>query len=61
MKRHAITIAFLLFAIVFYQIGFGFGVGLALIAGFISEMIFWVRVSGRLTTPKSAKTSAGGQ
>lgn len=57
MKRHAITVAFLLVAAVFYLIGFGFGVGLALVAGFISEMIFWVRVSGALTKPTSDNTS----
>lgn len=60
MNRHAITVAFLLAAAVFYQIGFGFGVGLALVAGFISEMIFGLSFSGALTESTSDKTSAGG-
>lgn len=61
MNRHAITVAFLLAAAVFYQFGFGFGVGLALVAGFISELIVWVRVSGALTKSTSDKTSVGSQ
>lgn len=61
MKRHAITAAFLLAAAVFYLIGFGLGAGLALVAGFASEMIFWVRVSGALTKSTSDKTSVGSQ
>ncbi|MEO8103531.1 MAG: hypothetical protein ABI790_13470 [Betaproteobacteria bacterium] len=59
MKRHVITAAFLLAAAVFYEIGFGLGVGLALVAGFVSEMIFWVRISRALSAPRSHKANTG--
>ena len=58
MKSHAITLLCLLAAGVFYAVGFGFGVELAVVAGFISEMIFWVRVSRRLTVGKAGKMVA---
>jgi hypothetical protein len=55
MKSHAITLLCLLAAFVCYLIGFGFGVELAVVIGGISELIFWVRVSGAVTAPKSEK------
>ncbi len=58
MKSHAITLLCLLAAAVFYVVGFGFGVELAVAVGFVSEMIFWLRVSRRVTAGKAAKTVA---
>lgn len=58
MKSHAITLLCLLAAAVFYVVGFGFGVELAVVVGFISEIIFWVRVSRGLTAGKAGKTVA---
>ena len=56
MKSHAITLLCLLAAAMFYAIGFGFGVELAVVAGFFSEMILWARVSRRLAAGKAEKT-----
>ena len=50
MRGHAITIACLVAAAVFYTIGFGAGVELAVVAGCVSELVFWVRVSRGLTS-----------
>ena len=53
MKSHAITLLCLLAAAACYLIGYGFGIELAVVIGGISELIFWVRVSGVVTAPKS--------
>ena len=58
MRGHAITIACLVAAAVFYAIGFTVGFELAVVAGCVSEMVFWVRVSRGLTATEKAKTVA---
>ncbi len=58
MKSHAVTLLCLLAAAVFYAVGFGLGVELAVAVGFVSEMIFWVRVSRRVVAGKAGKTVA---
>ena len=58
MESHAITLLSLFAAAVIYAVGFGFGVELAVAMGFISEMIFWVRVSRGLAAGKAGKTVA---
>ena len=58
MTGHAMTIACLLAAAMFYAIGFGAGVELAVVAGCISEMVFWVRVSRRPTATDAEKIIA---
>ena len=55
MKSHAITLLCLLAAAVFYVVGFGFGVELAVVIGCTSELIFWVRVSRTLTKSEPEK------
>ena len=55
MKSRAITLLCLLAAAACYLIGFGFGVELAVVIGGMSELIFWARVSGAVTAPKSEK------
>ena len=49
MNAHAVTLLCLVTAVVCYAVGFGFGVELAIAVGFISEMIFWYRVSRSAT------------
>ena len=56
MNAHVITLLCLLAAAVFYAIGFGFGVQLAFVVGGLSELIFWVRVSGSVTRPNPEKS-----
>ena len=55
MLGHAITIACLAAAAGFYAIGFGAGVELAVVAGCVSELVFWVRVSLGLTSPDTER------
>ena len=55
MWGHAMTIACILAAAVFYAIGFGAGVELAVVAGCVSELVFWVRVSRGLTSPDTER------
>ena len=54
MRQHAITILCVLAAGIFYAVGFGFGIEVALIVGFVVEMVFWVWVSTSLTQPRGA-------
>jgi len=49
MNEHAVTVLCLVAAAVCYVVGLGLGVELAIAAGFISEIIFWYRVSRSAT------------
>lgn len=49
MSRHAVTLLCLLVAAVCYVIGFGLGIGVALVVGFVGEIAFWVRLSKSLS------------
>ena len=55
MRGHAMTVACVLAAAVFYAIGFGAGVELAVVAVCVSELVFWMRVSRRLTSPDTER------
>ena len=58
MSRHAVTLLCLLVAAVCYVIGFGLGIGAALVVGFIGEMACWVRLSKSLSRPRHVAARA---
>ncbi len=44
MKRHLLTIACLLLALLFYVLGFSLPANALIVAGVVAEIVFWFRL-----------------
>lgn len=47
MRRHAITLALLLLAVMFYAIGLAMPATVLIVLGLVAEGAFWLRLVGR--------------